>query len=184
VSQVYEYRFNGFPATAVSDGAKNRFQRGSMNMILRTTTLLRSCAILGAILAVAAGATANGSLKGSAGDAQRLAKYKGHYPSELFRKEPALKQRLRKLLGTRYQFFSNRLQTEVPIENDGGVLIVQGCEAHQCTIEVSILAIELDADKLHVAIKSSEFRNTYKLWNEDGSQVPNALRKAMQDASP
>lgn len=151
----------------------------------RTTAILRTCAILTATFAVAAGAMANGfSKRSTASDAQRLAKYKGHYPSELFRKEPALKQRLRKLLGTRYQFFFNRLQTEMPIENDGGVLIVQGCAAHQCTIEVSILAIELDADKLHVAIKSSEFRNTYKLWNEGGSDVPNALRKAMQEASP
>ena len=154
-------------------------------MILRTTALLRTCAILAAIFVLAAGATASGVSKGSnASDAQRLARYKGHYPSELFRKEPALKQRLRKLLGTRYQFFFNRLQTEMPIENDGGVLIVQGCMAHQCTIEVSILAIELDADKLHVAIRSSEFRNTYKLWNEAGSQVPNALRRAMQEAAP
>ena len=149
---------------------------------MRFRTILWSCAISAAILA---GATASGVSKGSnAGDAHNLAKYKGRYPSELFRKEPALKTRLRKLLGTRYQFFFNRLQTEMPIENDGGVLIVQGCMAHQCTIEVSILAIELDVDKLHVAIKSSEFRNTYKLWNEGDSQVPNALRKAMQEASP
>jgi hypothetical protein len=154
---------------------------------MRSRTILWICALSVAILA--AGATANGLVSkapnaASSNDAQNLAKYKGRYPSELFRKEPALKTRLRKLLGTRYQFFFNRLQTEMPIENDGGVLIVQGCAAHQCTIEVSILAIELTADKLHVAIKSSEFRNTYKLWNEGDSEVPNALRKAMQEASP
>jgi hypothetical protein len=115
---------------------------------------------------------------------QDLSRYVGKYPSELFRKESSLKTRLRKLLGTNYQFFFNRLQTEMPIENDGGVLIVQGCLAHQCTIEVSVMAIDLANDKLHVAIKSTEFRNMYRLWSEDEAGVPAALRRAMQRASP
>src|SRR5205807_7183071 len=115
-------------------------------------------------------------------DNQRLTKYVGKYPSDLFRGVPSLKARLHKLLGTRYQFFFNRQQTEMPIENDGGVLIVQGCKAHQCTIEVAILAIDLANDKLHVAIKSTEFRNMYKLWSEPGASVPAALRRAMQKA--
>ena len=117
-------------------------------------------------------------------DNQRLARYVGKYPSDLFRGVPSLKARLRKLLGTRYQFFFDRIQTEMPIENDGGVLIVQGCMAHQCTIEVAILAIDLANDKLHVAIKSTEFRNMYKLWSEGGATVPKALRRAMQEAPP
>jgi len=125
-----------------------------------------------------------GSNAGPANDNQRLSRYVGRYPSELFRGVPSLKARLRKLLGANYQFFFNRLQTEMPIENDGGVLIVQGCMAHQCTIEVAILAIDLANDKLHVAIKSTEFRNVYKLWSEPGASVPAALRRAMQQASP
>src|SRR6266446_9747591 len=125
-----------------------------------------------------------GSTAGPANDNQRLTRYVGRYPSDLFRGVPSLKARLRKLLGTRNQFFFNRLQTEMPIENDGGVLIIQGCMAHQCTIEVAILAIDLANDKLHVAIKSTEFRNMYKLWSEGGASVPAALRRAMQQASP
>jgi hypothetical protein len=120
----------------------------------------------------------------SAKPSQDLSRFTGRYPSDLFRSVPGLKARLRKLLGANYQSFFNRIQTEMPIENDGGVLIVQGCMAHQCTIEVAILAIDSGNDKLHVAIKSSQFRNTYKLWNEDGTSVPDALRKAMQQASP
>ena len=125
-----------------------------------------------------------GSNAGPANDNQRLSRYVGRYPSELFRGVPSLKARLRKLLGANYQFFFNRLQTEMPIENDGGVLIVQGCMAHQCTIEVAILAIDLANDKLHVAIKSTDFRNLYKLWSEPGASVPAALRRSMQQASP
>lgn len=120
----------------------------------------------------------------SASEGRSLARYAGRYPSELFRSEPDLKQRLRKLLESNYEIFFNRLQTEMPIENRDGVLIVQGCMAHQCTIEVAILAIEVNSDRLHVAIKARQFRNTFKLWNEGGSSVPDALRRAMQEASP
>ena len=64
----------------------------------------------------------------------------------------------------------------MPIENDGGVLIVRGYMAHQCTIEESILAIEVGHNKLHVAIKSNDFRGKYKTWSEGGG-FPAALRE-------
>ncbi len=110
-----------------------------------------------------------------------LARYAGKYPSELFRREAGLKTRLRRLLGTNYQLFFDRLHTEVPIANDGGVLIVRGCMAHMCTIEESILAIDLSADKLHVAIMSADFRGRFKTWSEGGTAIPAALRRAMQN---
>ncbi len=113
-------------------------------------------------------------------DTRDLARYTGRYPSDFFRNEAAVKTRLRRLLGTNYQFFFNRLQTEMPIENDGGVLIIQGCMAHQCTIEVGILAIDLANEKFHVAIKSTDFRDMYRLWSEGNAPVPAALRRAMQ----
>jgi hypothetical protein len=120
----------------------------------------------------------NGSGSGSA--TTDLARYVGQYPSKLFRGEPGLKTRLRVLLGANYKSFFDRLQTEMPIERDGGVLIARGCMAHQCTIEESILAIDLSDDKLHVAIKSAEFRGRFKTWSEGGGNVPAALRRAMQ----
>lgn len=110
-----------------------------------------------------------------------LSRYAGKYPSELFRREPGLKTRIRALLGANYKLFFDRLQTEVPIENDGGVLIIHGCMAHGCTIEESTLAIDLGADKIHVAIKSAEFRGRFKTWSEGGSAIPDALRRAMQN---
>jgi len=110
-----------------------------------------------------------------------LVQYVGKYPSELFRREPGLKTRIRRLLGVTYQNFFDRLQTEMPIENDGGVLIIHGCMAHECTIEDSILAIDLGADKLHVAIKSADYRGKFKTWSEGGAAIPAALRRAMQN---
>ena len=105
-----------------------------------------------------------------------LPRYAGKYPSELFRREPGLKTRLRTLLGVHYKTFFDRMQVETPIENDGSVLIMRGCMAHQCTIEEAILAIDLGNDTLHVAIKSnSRYRPT---WSERGT-IPAALRRAM-----
>ncbi len=109
-----------------------------------------------------------------------LARYVGKYPSALFKGARGLRTRLRTLLGSNYKMFFDRLQTEMPIENDGGVLIARGCMAHECTIEESILAIDLSADKLHVAIKSAEFGGRFKTWSEHGGNVPAALRRAMQ----
>src|SRR5713226_8994838 len=113
--------------------------------------------------------------EGSSSGKQDLSRYAGRYPSELFRREPGLKTRLRSLLGGNYKSFFDRLQTEMPIENDGGVLIVRGCMAHQCTIEEAILAIDLGNDTLHCAIK---FNSRFRTWSERGS-VPAALRRAM-----
>jgi hypothetical protein len=116
------------------------------------------------------------------GDGNRdLARYAGKYPSEMFRREPGLKTRIRALLGTNYKLFFDRLQTEMLIENDGGVLIIHGCMAHECTIEESILALDLGADKIHIAIKSADFRGRFKTWSEGGGSVPDALRRAMQN---
>lgn len=114
----------------------------------------------------------------SRGENQDLSRYVGKYPSEMFRRELGLKTRLRSLLAANYKSFFDRLQTEMPIENDGGVLIVRGCMAHQCTIEETILAIDLGDDTLHVAIKSnSRYRPT---WSERGT-IPAALRRAMKE---
>lgn len=116
-------------------------------------------------------------------DANRdLSAYSGKYPSDLFRHEAGLKTRLRQLLGTNYQSFMDRLQTEMPFESVGGVLIGRGCMAHECTVEESILAIDLSAGKLHVAIKSAQFRGRFKTWSEDpNGRIPAALRTAMQN---
>ncbi len=113
--------------------------------------------------------------EGSSGGNHDLSRYAGKYPSELFRREPGLKTRLRTLLGSHYKSFFDRMQVETPIENDGGVLVMRGCMAHQCTIEEAILAIDLGNDTLHCAIK---FDSRFRAWSERGS-IPAALQRAM-----
>ena len=102
-------------------------------------------------------------------------RYVGKYPSELFKKEPALKTKLRALLGTSYKAFFDRLQVETPIEKDGEAIVMRGCMAHQCTVEEAILVIENQTP--YVALKmNSKFSKTFPA---DRSKLPEALRRAM-----
>jgi len=111
---------------------------------------------------------------------QRLESYVGKYPSDLFKGVPAIKQRLKSLLGPNYGFFMNRIQTEMPIENDEGALVVRGCMAHNCGIEESIMVINLADGKLHCAIRSAKFGGKFKVFSEDKAHIPAALNRAMQ----
>ena len=103
--------------------------------------------------------------------------YVGKYPSELFRRVPAVKTRLRELLGANFKSFMDRMQVETPIEKDGDTLIMRGCMAHQCTIEEAILAIDLNDGGLYVALKmNSRFSRTFPA---NRAQLPDALKRAM-----
>ncbi len=113
-------------------------------------------------------------------ESQRLQSYVGKYPSDLFKAEPAIKKRLKSLLGTNYSFFMNRMETEMPIENDQGALVVRGCMAHNCGIEEAVMVINLADGKLHCAIKSSKFGGKFKVFSEDKAHTPPALNRAMQ----
>ena len=106
-------------------------------------------------------------------------KYVGLYPDALFKGEPGLKPRLRKLLGTNYTTFMSRLQTQMPIEDYDQALIARGCMAHQCGVEVAILVIGTNG-KLHCAIKSEKFGGRVRTFSEDRAHIPAALNYAMQ----
>jgi hypothetical protein len=105
-----------------------------------------------------------------------LESYVGKYPSDLFKGVPSVKTRLRTLLGPNYNAFLGRLQTQVPIENDSGALVVRGCKAHDCTVEEAILVIKLDDDTLHCAIMRN---STWKTYTKSPT-VPPALTRAMK----
>lgn len=107
-----------------------------------------------------------------------LEKYVGKYPSELFKRVPAIKTRLRQLLGVNYAAFMGRMQTQTPIEKDGDFLIMRGCEAHSCTVEEALLAIDLNDGKLYVALRfEGKFSKTFPAHR---SQLPEALKRAME----
>ena len=107
-----------------------------------------------------------------------LENYVGKYPSELFRKVPAIKTRLRQLLGANYKAFTDRMQVETPFEKDGDVLVTRGCMAHSCTIEEAILAVDMNDGSVYVALKmNSRISRTFP---SNRSQLPDALKRAMR----
>lgn len=113
-------------------------------------------------------------------EAQGLESYVGKYPSELLKGEPAIRRRLRTLLGANYAFFMDRLQTEMPIESDDGALVARGCMAHSCGIEESVMVIKLDDGKIHCAILSAKYGGKFRVFSEDKAHVPPALNRAMK----
>ncbi len=104
-------------------------------------------------------------------------KFVGKYPSELFRQVPAIRTRLRELLGASYQAFNDRMQVETPIEKDGDTIVMRGCMAHLCTIEEAILAVDLNDGKLYVALRTDGVFS--KTVPANRTLLPDALRKAM-----
>jgi len=111
---------------------------------------------------------------------QRLESYVGKYPSDLLRGVPSLKTRLRTLLGRNYALFMERLQTEMPIENDAGALVARGCMAHSCGVEEAVMVINLANGKLHCAILSDKFGGKFKVFSEDSAHIPGALTRAIK----
>jgi hypothetical protein len=85
---------------------------------------------------------------------ERFRKYIDKYPSALFKAEPDVSQRLHTILGSKYDFFMERLQTEAPFKVIKGILVATGCKAHECGSEEAFLLIDLSGGKLHCAITS------------------------------
>jgi hypothetical protein len=106
-----------------------------------------------------------------------LVAYIGKYPSDLFRRVPAIKTRLRQLLGASYKAFTDRMQVEAPFENDRDVLVTRGCMAHSCTIEEAILAIDMNDGSVYVALKMDG--RISRTFPARSSQLPDALKRAM-----
>ena len=107
-----------------------------------------------------------------------LESYVGKYPSELFRRVPAIKTRLRQLLGASYEAFMERMQVQVPFEKHDEVIITTGCMAHSCTIEEAILAIDLNDGKPYVALRmDSRIARTFPA---NRALLPEALKQAMK----
>ncbi len=109
-----------------------------------------------------------------------LRSYIGRYPSALLKGEPSVKARLRAVTGSNYTFFMARMQTEMPIEEIEGCLVLVGCMAHSCGSEDAVMVINLTDGKMHCAIRSDKFNGGYKTFSEDKQNIPHALYKMME----
>jgi len=85
---------------------------------------------------------------------QFLLENAGDYPHDikLFEK-PQLKERLKKLLGQRYQFFMETWAVESPIEINKNNAIIAACEAHNCDATNFIVVADMEKEILFAGIR-------------------------------
>ncbi len=94
--------------------------------------------------------------------------------SDDFLKNPAIKPRMRKLLGEKYGSFMESFETLNPITKRGNYLFSSGCLIHACTHLESAIAIDLINKTIHVAIFRQNEKTKY--FNEDGKATPKVIR--------
>jgi hypothetical protein len=114
-------------------------------------------------------------------DLRSLQKYVGKYAGDMFKKEAGLKQRLTNLLGSNYQLFMERWDVTGPIEDDGGILFAEGCMAHACGSEESLLAIDTSKGIIYCAVLSDSFGGKIKTFYESNSSVPTVMKDKIQE---
>ena len=109
--------------------------------------------------------------------AQRLKKYVGKYPREMFENEPAIMKRLKVLLGKDYDLLELNMNVQGPIQLKEGVLVMEGNAPHAGGVEDAYLAITLADGKLHCAIRSADFGGKLKKFSEDPKNMPAFIRE-------
>ncbi|PYS86132.1 MAG: hypothetical protein DMF62_16895 [Acidobacteria bacterium] len=102
-----------------------------------------------------------------------LSKYIDEYPVKLM-KVPAVKARLKTLLGKRYGDFDISIAVQSPMTKVGDFLLASGCMPHVCTINEAAFAIDLVNKRLHAVIYEKENPPLY--FNEDKKPTPQVLK--------
>ncbi|HRH44753.1 MAG TPA: hypothetical protein PKY82_24155 [Pyrinomonadaceae bacterium] len=101
-----------------------------------------------------------------------LVKYINEYPVKLM-KVPAIKTRLKTLLGKNYSTFESYITVQSPMTRVGDFLFASGCLPHSCTINEAAFAIDLKNKRIHAVIYEQNI--TPKFFNEDKTETPKVL---------
>lgn len=96
-----------------------------------------------------------------------LKKFKGKYPFEakLFQ-DSAFADRLKKLLGDRYNFLKENWTLATPIELSNNIFIASGCKAHFCNSTNFIVVYDFSSNVMYAGIRDE---NNVKAYSEDGT---------------
>jgi hypothetical protein len=86
---------------------------------------------------------------------------------------PAVKARLRALLGRRYSEFAQSIDVQAPMTKVGDFLLGSGCLPHSCTINEAAFAIDMVNKRVHAAIFDKDKPTAY--FNEDKKPTPQVL---------
>jgi hypothetical protein len=94
--------------------------------------------------------------------------------SDSLLRNPAIKARMKKLLGSKYGSFMESFETLTPVTKEGNFLFSSGCLIHACTHLESAIAIDLANKTVHAAIFRQDEKTRY--FNEGGRAVPAVIR--------
>ena len=105
---------------------------------------------------------------------KNIARFENEYPMDLF-KVPAVKTRLRSLLGKSYNSFMEAIDTQEPMEKSGNLLIGKGCAKGLCTIYEAMIVIDLSAKTIHCGIVNTSAKTKYRSFSETPNDKPAVL---------
>lgn len=104
---------------------------------------------------------------------ERLDRFVGHDPNELWKAEPELRARLRKLLGKTYRQYVKRSATISTIEKRGDAIVIDGCANHMCGVDAATVFLSVPDGKLHVLLLFDGHRT--ETFSEDPQHLPAEL---------
>jgi hypothetical protein len=88
-------------------------------------------------------------------------------------KVPAVKARLKTLLGRRYTDFVYSIDVQSPMKMAGDFLFANGCMAHACTINEAAFVIDVKNKRIHAMLYEKDKAPLY--FNEDKAPTPQIL---------
>lgn len=101
-----------------------------------------------------------------------LARYVDEYPVKLM-KVPAVRARLKALLGNRYADFDTSISVQHTMTRDGDFLFASGCTPHACTISEAAFVIDLKNRRIHAVMYEKD--EPPRFFNEDKTATPKIL---------
>lgn len=101
---------------------------------------------------------------------------KYRYPMYLL-DNPAIKKRVRSLLGKKYSDFTAAIYTQEPIEKKGDFVIGKGCANGLCTIIEAVLLIDVSKNSITVGVFNSSDKSQFKYYSETPNEKPSAILK-------
>jgi hypothetical protein len=104
---------------------------------------------------------------------ERIERFVGRDPDELWKAEPELQARLRKLLGKKYRQYVKRNETIGAIEKHGDTIVIDGCANHMCGVDAATVFISVPDGKLHVLLLFESHR--IETFSEDPQHLPSGL---------
>ena len=96
------------------------------------------------------------------------------YPYEIkLLDNPIIKKRLKKILGSQYDYLKSIWEVETPIEISNGLFYAWGMQAHSGGDPGAVLMADINKNVLYVGIRKDEQE---KIYSEDGSNAPQRLQ--------